>query len=68
MGKAEILLSVALLLGWFLLTYGIALLTSPVVWPLSIGVLLLSTAGWRMLWAILSYGFYGLTRADKRDG
>lgn len=68
MGKGEILLSLSILGGWALLTHGIAILTTPKVWPLSIGVLLLTTAGWRMLWAILSYGFYGLTRADKHDG
>jgi hypothetical protein len=64
--RAEILLTLAMLSGWSLLTYGIVQLTTPKVWPLSGGLLLLACCGWRMLWTIASYGLYGLTREQKR--
>jgi hypothetical protein len=62
----EALLVVAILGGWGLLTWGLALLTTPKVYPISGGLLLLSCAGWRMLWAIASDGLYTLTRTPKR--
>ncbi len=64
--RAEILLSLALLTGWAALTWGIALLTTPKVWPLSVGVLLLSLCGWRLLWTVFSHGLYSLTREEQR--
>ena len=64
--RAEILVSAAMLGGWALLTYGIALLTTPKVWPISGGLLLLSAGGWRLLWTIVSYGLYSLTREAPR--
>lgn len=66
--RAEILLTIAMLGGWFLVTLGIVQFTTPKVWPLSAGVLLLSCCGWRMLWTVASYGLYGLTRTNNRDG
>ena len=64
--RAELSLSIALLAGWFLLTWGIVLLTTPKVWPLSAGVLLLSLCGWRLLWTVCSQGLYSLTREEQR--
>ena len=66
--RDELLLTLAILGGWALLTWGVVLFTTPKVWPLSGGLLLLSCAGWRMLWTVASYGLYGLTREVKRDG
>lgn len=60
--RAEILLTIALLGGWALVTWGIALLTTWKVWPISGGLLLLSCGGWRLLWTIVSDGLYMLTR------
>ncbi|MEA3244808.1 MAG: hypothetical protein U9Q74_01500 [Gemmatimonadota bacterium] len=62
----EILTSFALLGGWALITWGIAILTAPVAWIFSGGALLLSLAGWRMLWEIASRGLYAMTRTTKR--
>ena len=64
--RAEILLSLALLCGWALLTWGIVLLTTPKVWPISGGLLLLSVCGWRLLWTVFSHGLYSLTREERR--
>lgn len=64
--RAEILLSLAVVAGWLLLTWGVALLTTWKVWPISTGLLLLSCGGWRLLWTVASYGLYGLTR-EKTD-
>lgn len=63
--RAELLTSAALLAGWALLTWGVALLTSPKVWPLSAGLLLLSLCGWRFLGAIAWAGLYTLTRGRR---
>lgn len=48
--------------GWALVTYGLASLTVPEVWPLSGGLALLSLAGWGHLRQIVSLGLYTLTR------
>lgn len=64
--RAEILVATAMLAGWALVTWGIALLTTWKVWPLSGGLLLLSAGGWRLLWTIASYGLYSLTREERR--
>ena len=42
-------LGLAALIGWCAVTYGLARLTSPWVWPLSLGLLLLSVVGFRVL-------------------
>ena len=64
--RAEILLSLALLGGWGMVTWGVAELTTPKVWPISIGLLLLSVCGWRLLWTVFSHGLYSLTREESR--
>lgn len=65
-GIPELLLALVILSGWGLVAWGVALLTTPKVWPLFAGVLLLSCAGWRLLWSIATHGFYALTREDGR--
>lgn len=52
----------AILGGWLFMTLGVALLTTPKVWALSFGLLLLSLAGWRLCWTIAREGLYRLTR------
>lgn len=59
---AEVLTGLAFLVGWCLVTFAVASLTVPQVWPLSIGLLLLSAGGWRMLVGLATDGLYALTR------
>lgn len=59
---AEILTGLAFLAGWCLITAAVAALTVPQVWPLSMGLLLLSAGGWRMLLGLATDGLYALTR------
>jgi ABC-type glycerol-3-phosphate transport system permease component len=65
---AELLAALAMLGGWALLTWGVVLLTTPKAWPLSGGLLLLSCAGWRLLWTIATHGLYSLTREAPKRG
>lgn len=59
----EILTAAALLLGWGLLTWGIAdLIRRSAVWPLSGGLLCITLFGWRLLLQIGRDGLYALTR------
>lgn len=62
----EILTSLALAGGWALITWGIALLTAPVAWLFSIGILLISLGGWRMLWEIGTRGLYAMSQGTRR--
>lgn len=55
----------AILLGWAALTHGIATLTVPAVWWISLGLLLLSFAGWGHLRILASIGVYGLRRHEE---
>lgn len=60
---AAIATGFAMISGWLLITYAIAQLApARVVWPASIGVLLISAAGWRPLFTIAADGLYWLTR------
>jgi hypothetical protein len=59
---SEIFLVCALLSGWTLLTWGIAGLTTPFVWQISYGILLLSFVGWRFLWTVFRDGLYTLSK------
>lgn len=65
--RAEILTASAIFGGWALITYGIATLTAPIAWAFSFGVLLLSLAGWRLLWRIVTRGLYLLSKPGGRD-
>ena len=65
---AEVLVALAALGGWVLLTWTAAELVSPWVWPVSGGVGLLTLCGWRFLFTVAVYGLYSLTRDDDRGG
>ena len=59
----EILTAIALLVGWLLVTLALArVLRGDVVWPLSLGLLLFSAAGWRLFGAIVLHGLYALSK------
>lgn len=60
--RAELAVCAAVMAGWCLVTHGIASLTTPKVWPISIGLFLLLACGWRFLWQIATHGLYTLTR------
>ena len=61
---AELALAAAFVLGWLLITFAVARLVrrADVVWPLSLGLLLVSAGGWRMLALIAADGLYTLTK------
>lgn len=63
----ELLLAIALLTGWLLITAGVAQLTSAIAWLFSIGLLLLLLCGWRLVWRLFSDGLYDLSRERKRE-
>ncbi len=65
---AEITVSVTLLGGWALVTWGIARLTSVEAWIFSGGVLLLSLTGWRWMFNVMSAGLYDLSKSKTDDG
>jgi len=52
--------------GWAALTAGIAALTTPAVWWLSVGLFLLSVAGWGHLRVLASVGVYALLRQSEK--
>lgn len=62
---AEILLTGAFVSGWLSLTLGLARLLVPEVWLISVGLLLISVGGWRMLRTVAVEGLYALTRPKK---
>lgn len=64
--RAELLVTVALLGGWALLTWGVAELTTRFAWQISAGLFLLSCCGWKFLWTLVRRGLYVLTQ-DKDD-
>lgn len=68
-GGAEALLSLAVLIGWTLLTLGIGALVGArarVVYLVSAGLFLLSLAGWKLLYRLAADGLYVLTRKKTR--
>lgn len=62
--RAEVATALAFLAGWTLITYGVAVLTSPLAWVFSGGLLCLSLGGWRLLGVVVIDGMYALTRKD----
>jgi len=66
--RAELATAAAFLLGWALVTWAIVLFTTPVVWLISLGVLLISLGGWELLYLIVRKGLYTLTRPDQEKG
>lgn len=67
--RAEVALALAFVAGWCLVTLAVARLAhrADVVWPLSLGLLLWSAGGWRLLALVAADGLYTLTR-DKDHG
>lgn len=66
---ADMLLSLAILVGWTLLTLGIASVAggrARTVYLISAGVFLLSLAGWKLLYRLAADGLYVLTRKKPR--
>lgn len=59
---AEILTAMTFVVGWLLITAGIAHLTSPIAWYFSLGLLALSLGGWKLLAQFVWNGLYALTR------
>lgn len=56
----------AIVLGWALLTWGVASFTRVVeVYPVSGGLFLLSLAGWRHLLTLFGAGLYALHRKGR---
>jgi hypothetical protein len=53
--------ALAALLGWAALTAGLVQLTHPAVGLVSVGLLLLSLTGWRLVWTVMREGLYRLT-------
>lgn len=70
--RAELVVIASLVVGWALLTHGIAaIIWRPLragVWPISAGLALLSLFGWKMLGGLAWGGLYPLIREDKREG
>lgn len=60
--------SAAIIGGWGFLTQGVAAWAArpDVVWPMSVGALLLSIAGWGHLRIIANAGVYTLSRRAKQ--
>ncbi len=58
----EVFAGLLLVAGWGSFTWGIALLLSVNVWPVSIGLFFLSLFGWKFLYIIARDGLYRLTR------
>lgn len=65
---AELLTVLAIVAGWASLTWGLARLLTPTVWPLSAGLALLSIAGWRLLGELAWRGLYVLTKRGAGNG
>lgn len=56
-----------LVVGWSLLTWGIASLTVWQAWPISAGLFLLGCFGFRLLWRVFGDGLYALSAASRED-
>lgn len=63
--RAELAVSLVILLGWLFLTAGVAALLGPVTWWISGGLLCWSLAGWKFLGTIARHGLYTLTRKER---
>lgn len=67
--RAELLVTLAFLAGWALLTHAVAAVVSArvPVWELSGGLLLVSLCGWKFVGLYFWIGLYTATR-KRRDG
>ena len=61
----ELLVALGFVSGWGLVTWGLAELLTPWVWPLSGGALCLSLVGWRLIRQVIGEGLYKLS-VDER--
>mgnify|MGYP001598085413 CR=1 FL=1 len=61
----EILTGSAFVTGWLLLTWAAASLLVWQVWPASIGALLISCGGWKLLGTMAREGLYALMRKGR---
>lgn len=67
--RAELAVFLAAAGGWAAITHAIGRLVRPdVVWPISLGLFLLSLCGWRLLYTVADAGLYTLTREGKPRG
>ncbi len=60
--RAEWLTAAAFLAGWLSFTAGLAIHFGAAAWWYSIGVLLMSGSGWRLIGSVAFEGLYTLTR------
>jgi hypothetical protein len=63
----EIATATAFITGWLLITKGVADLTRPAVWPISIGLLFMSLCGWRLIRTVFTAGLYALSQRAKDE-
>jgi hypothetical protein len=68
MGWAELLTAAAFLAGWLLVTWGVASLTVWQVWPVSLGLLLISAGGWKVLAQLVAHGLHPVPGQPKKGG
>lgn len=65
--RAELLLACSMIGGWLLVTYALTAIARPrIVWPMSMGLLLLSASGWKLIGEIATKGCYVLNVRAKR--
>ena len=64
----ELLVGVAALAGWVLLTDAVAAFAGPVAWKISGGLLCFSLCGWKLLGIVAWDGLYVLSRDDLKKG
>jgi hypothetical protein len=57
-----LLTAAAILVGWLLVTWALAGWWSWRVWPLSLGLLCLSAAGWKLILHVAREGLYLLAK------
>lgn len=64
----ELLTAFSLIGGWLLVTYAFAAIIRPrVIWPFSIGMLLLSMCGWGLIRSIVTRGLLVLSLDEKSN-
>ena len=62
----ELLQAIGILVGWACLTWGVASLLVWQVWPISLGLLVLSVVGWKHMVTLFGEGLYVLSRDPSR--
>ena len=64
--RDELGTAIAFVAGWILITWAVALFTSPRAWLVSAGLLLISLGGWELLFLVMRKGLYTLTRPEEK--